>query len=154
MTDGMRGQAIIDGLGGRQMDGTFGTAPGSAAAPERRAAYEAAFRRANPNLDPNAAFVAQTYDCAYLVGLAIEAGRSADRAAIRQNLRVVANAPGEAVGPGEFARAKQLLAAGTKVNYEGASGPIEFNAAGDAQGVIEHWEVREGRIVSVAQLSE
>jgi branched-chain amino acid transport system substrate-binding protein len=66
----------------------------------------------------------------------------------------VANAPGEVVGPGEFARAKQLLAAGTKVNYEGASGPVEFNATGDAQGRVEHWRVQGGRVTSVAQLAE
>jgi branched-chain amino acid transport system substrate-binding protein len=132
----------------------FGTGPGSAASPERRAAYEAAFRRANANMDPGASFVAQSYDAAYVIALAIEAGRSADRAAIRQNLRTVANGPGEVVGPGEFARAKQLLGAGTKVNYEGASGPVEFNATGDAQGRVEHWAVRQGRVTSVAQLAE
>ena len=74
--------------------------------------------------------------------------------AIRQNLRAVANAPGEVVGPGEFARAKEILQGGGQVNYEGASGPVEFNAAGDAQGRIEHWEVRGGRVTAVAQLSE
>jgi branched-chain amino acid transport system substrate-binding protein len=105
-------------------------------------------------MDPGAAFVAQAYDAAYVVALAIQAAGSADRAAIRGALRTVANAPGEVVGPGEWARARQLLGAGTKVNYEGASGPVEFNATGDAQGRIEHWTVREGRVTSVAQLSE
>jgi branched-chain amino acid transport system substrate-binding protein len=153
-TDGMRDQSVVDQVGARALEGMFGTGPGSAASPERRAAYIAAYRRANPNLDPGAGFVAQGYDAAYVVGLAIEAGRSAERASIRQNLRTVANAPGEVVGPGEFARAKQLLAAGTKVNYEGASGPVEFNAAGDSEGRVEHWRVQDGRIVSVAQLAE
>ncbi len=153
-TDGMRDQSVVDQVGARALEGMFGTGPGSAASPERRAAYVAAYRRANPNLDPGGGFVAQGYDAAYVIGLAIEAGRSAERAAIRQNLRAVANAPGEVVGPGEFARAKQLLAAGTKVNYEGASGPVEFNAAGDSEGRVEHWRVQDGRIVSVAQLAE
>ena len=71
-----------------------------------------------------------------------------------KNLRTVANGPGEVVGPGEFARARDLIARGTKVNYEGASGPIEFNATGDAQGRVEHWMVRNGRVTSVAQLAE
>jgi branched-chain amino acid transport system substrate-binding protein len=154
MTDGMRDQSVVDQVGARQLEGMFGTGPGTAAAPERRAAYEAAFRRANPNLDPGAAFVAQAYDAAYVIALAIQAAGSADRAAIRQNLRTVANAPGEIVGPGEFARARQILQGGGQVNYEGASGPVEFNAAGDAQGRVEHWAVREGRIVSIAQLAE
>jgi branched-chain amino acid transport system substrate-binding protein len=153
-TDGMRDQSVIDQIGARPLEGMFGTGPGTAASPERRAAYEAAFRRANPQLDPGAAFVAQGYDAAYVIALAIQAANSAERAAIRGALRTVANAPGEIVGPGEFARARTLLAAGTAVNYEGASGPIEFNATGDAQGRIEHWRVQNGRITSVAQLSE
>jgi branched-chain amino acid transport system substrate-binding protein len=153
-TDGMRDQSVIDQIGARPLEGMFGTGPGTAASPERRAAYEAAFRRANPQLDPGAAFVAQGYDAAYVIALAIQAANSAERAAIRGALRSVANAPGEIVGPGEFARARTLLAAGTAVNYEGASGPIEFNATGDAQGRIEHWRVQNGRITSVAQLSE
>jgi branched-chain amino acid transport system substrate-binding protein len=153
-TDGMRDQSVIDQIGARPLEGMFGTGPGTAASPERRAAYEAAFRRANPQLDPGAAFVAQGYDAAYVIALAIQAANSAERAAIRGALRSVANAPGEIVGPGEFARARTLLAAGTAVNYEGASGPIEFNATGDAQGRIEHWRVQNGLITSVAQLSE
>jgi branched-chain amino acid transport system substrate-binding protein len=153
-TDGMRDQSVVDQVGAAPLEGMFGTGPGTAASPERRAAYEAAFRRANPNMDPGAAFVAQAYDAAYVIALAIEAGRSADRASIRQNLRTAANAPGEIVGPGEFARARTLLGAGTKVNYEGASGPVEFNATGDAQGRVEHWTVRGGRVTSIAQLAE
>jgi branched-chain amino acid transport system substrate-binding protein len=154
LTDGMRDQSVVDQVGAVALEGMFGTGPGTAATPERRAAYEAAYRRANANLDPGAAFVAQAYDAAYVIALAIEAGRSAERASIRQNLRVVANGPGEVVGPGEFARARTLLAAGTKVNYEGASGPVEFNATGDAQGRVEHWAVRGGRVTSIAQLAE
>lgn len=154
MTDGMRDQSVVDQVGARALEGMFGTGPGTAAAAERRAAYEAAYRRANPNMDPGAAFVAQAYDAAYVIALAIQAAGSAERAAIRQNLRNVANGPGEVVGPGEFARARDLIARGAKVNYEGASGPIEFNATGDAQGRVEHWAVRDGRVVSVAQLAE
>lgn len=154
MTDGMRDQSVVDQVGARQLEGMFGTGPGTAAAPERRAAYEAAFRRANAQMDPGAAFVAQAYDAAYVIALAIQAGNSAERGSIQRHLRTVANGPGEVVGPGEWARARQLLGAGTKVNYEGASGPVEFNATGDAQGRVEHWAVREGRVTSVAQLSE
>lgn len=153
-TDGMRGQPVVDQVGARPLEGFFGTAPGSAASPERRSAYEAAYRRANANLDPGAAFVAQAYDAAYVIALAIQAAGNADRAAIRGALRGAASAPGEVVGPGEFARARQILQGGGQVNYEGASGPVEFNAAGDAQGRIEHWEVQGGRVTAVAQLAE
>lgn len=153
LTDGMRDQAVVQAVGAQPLAGTFGTAPGTAAAPERRAAYEAAFRRANPAMDPAGAFVAQAYDAAYVAALAIQKAGRADRAAIRAALREVANPPGEAVGPGEWAKARGLLAQGAAVNYEGASGPVDFNAAGDAQGRIEVWEIRDGRIATVENVS-
>ncbi|GGG35930.1 branched-chain amino acid ABC transporter substrate-binding protein [Caldovatus sediminis] len=154
LTDGMRDQSVVEAVGARPLAGSIGTAPGSAATPEQRAKYEAAFRRANPNLDPGGAFVAQAYDAAYVIALAIQRAGSAERAAIRAAIREVANAPGEVVGPGEFARARDLLARGAAINYEGASGPIEFNQHGDAQGRIEVWEIQDGRIVTIANVSE
>jgi branched-chain amino acid transport system substrate-binding protein len=50
------------------------------------------------------------------------------------------------VGPGDFAKARDAIAAGRKVNYDGASGPIEFDAAGDAAGAIDVWSVKGGAI--------
>jgi branched-chain amino acid transport system substrate-binding protein len=149
LPDGMRDQAVVQAVGAAQMANTFGTAPGSAASPERRAAYVEAFRRANPTLDPAGAFVAQAYDAAYVAALAIQKAGRADRAAIRTALRQVANPPGEVVGPGEWAKAKAALTAGREVDYEGASGPVNFNEAGDAEGKIEVWAVQDGRIATV-----
>jgi branched-chain amino acid transport system substrate-binding protein len=149
LPDGMRDQSVIDAVGAQALAGTFGTAPGSAASPERRAAYVEAFRRANPTLDPAGAFVAQAYDAVYVAALAIQKAGRAERAAIRAALREVANPPGEVVGPGEWAKAKAALAAGRAIDYEGASGPVNFNETGDAEGKIEVWEVREGRIATV-----
>jgi branched-chain amino acid transport system substrate-binding protein len=53
------------------------------------------------------------------------------------------------VGPGEWAKAKAALVAGREVDYEGASGPVNFNEAGDAEGKIEVWGVTEGRITTI-----
>ena len=43
---------------------------------------------------------------------------------------------GETVYPGEWEKARKLLAEGKDINYEGASGSQEFDAAGDVPGVI------------------
>ena len=104
-------------------------------------------------MDPAGAFVAQAYDAAYVAALAIQKAGRADRAAIRAALREVANPPGEVVGPGEWAKARALIAQGAAINYEGASGPVDFNEAGDAQGRIEVWEIRDGRIATVENVS-
>ena len=50
-------------------------------------------------------------------------------------LRDVANAPGMVIRPGEWAKAKEAIAAGEDINYEGASGAIEFDENGDVAGI-------------------
>ncbi len=71
-----------------------------------------------------------------LIALAIEKAGSTDRTAIKDALRFVANAPGEIVGPGEWAKAVKLLAEGKDINYEGAAGSHEFDENGDVAGFI------------------
>jgi len=69
-----------------------------------------------------------------VAALAIEKAGSADRGAISASLREVANAPGMVVRPGERTKAKEAIAAGEDINYEGASGAIEFDENGDVAG--------------------
>lgn len=154
LTDGMRDQAVVQAVGAQALRGAFGTAPGTAAAPAQRRRYEEAFRRANPAMDPAGAFVAQSYDATFVAALAIQKAGRAEKAAIAAALRGVSAPPGEVVGPGEWAKARQILAGGGEVNYEGASGPIDFNAAGDARGRVEVWDIADGRISTVENLSE
>ena len=59
---------------------------------------------------------------------------SADRSKISAALREVASAPGEIIRPGEWEKAKALIAAGKDINYEGASGAVDFDAKGDVAG--------------------
>jgi branched-chain amino acid transport system substrate-binding protein len=51
-------------------------------------------------------------------------------------LRKVAAAPGEKIGPGEWAKAKELIKAGKDIDYEGAGGSYEFDKNGDVTGYI------------------
>jgi branched-chain amino acid transport system substrate-binding protein len=51
-------------------------------------------------------------------------------------LREVASAPGEKVGPGEWAKAKELIKAGKDIDYDGAGGAYDFDANGDVLGYI------------------
>jgi branched-chain amino acid transport system substrate-binding protein len=93
------------------------------------AAYDAAYRRATnrPGLDN--VYAAMTWDMAVTLGLAIEQARSFDTAAINAAIRQVANPPGEVVST--FAEGKAAIAAGRKVNFEGASSVLDFDEFGD-----------------------
>lgn len=86
--------------------------------------------------DPAAPYAAHGYDATFLLAMAIEKAGSADRTKIAAALREIANAPGEVIRPGEWAKAKELIDAGKDVNYEGASGNVDFDANGDVGGVF------------------
>ncbi|RYE87517.1 MAG: amino acid ABC transporter substrate-binding protein [Hyphomicrobiales bacterium] len=93
-------------------------------------------------LDPAATYAPQAYDAAFLLALAVQKNGTADRAGLAAALRDVASAPGEKILPGEWTKAKELIAAGTDIDYEGAGGPLDFDAAGDVDGIIVEviWE--------------
>ena len=83
-----------------------------------------------------------------ILALAAEKAGSTDRAAIAGAIRDVANAPGEVILPGEWAKAKELIAAGTDINYEGAAGSQDFDANGDVPGVYVTTVIDDGKIMN------
>ena len=63
-------------------------------------------------------------------------------------MRVVANPPGESIVPGDFERAFMLLNQGKAINYEGATGTVDFDEKGDVITPIEVWQFSNGKIVT------
>ncbi len=62
-------------------------------------------------------------------------------------------APGEVVGPGDWEKAVQLLGQGKDINYDGASGPIEFDEKGDVAGIVAEFVVEGDSFKQGAMLS-
>ncbi len=80
-------------------------------------------------------YAAMCYDMVMVLALALQkTGPGADNAAIAQAIPVIADPPGQTVS--SFTEGKAALKAGTKINYEGASGPLDFDAKGDAVSVF------------------
>lgn len=98
-------------------------------------AYAAAYSEASDK-DPGAPYAAHGYDVAFLMALAIEKAGAADRSKIGAALREVANPPGTVIRPGEWEKAKAAIAAGEDINYEGASGNVDFDENGDVSGLF------------------
>ncbi len=69
---------------------------------------------------------------------------------IRDQLRKVANPPGEVIKPGEFKKAFGLLDQGKDINYEGAAGSVDFDENGDVVTPIEVWRYRKGTPTTVS----
>lgn len=86
------------------------------------------------------------YDAVMLLALGIQAAQSRSADDIKLQLGDISRAdPGDTVvHAGDWATAKAALQAGESINYEGASGPIEFSDRGDpTEGSIGRWKIVE-----------
>lgn len=98
-----------------------------------RELYKQKFDREPGLYDPN------TWDAAALTVLAAEAARGTSGSAIRSKMIQVANSPGIEVR--DICQALSLVREGKDINFEGTSGAIDFNQAGDAVGNYDVWTV-------------
>lgn len=132
--DGMFDTSVIEQIGADNLrDRISITQSASDYADASYQAFEKIFSATGK--DPKAPYAAHGYDASFLIALAIEKAGSADRGKIAAALREVANAPGEVIRPGEWKKAKELIAAGKDINYEGASGNVDFDGNGDVAGI-------------------
>ena len=136
--DGMIAQEVIDEIGADNLgDAVFtkGTADESSS---HFKTFAGLFDR------PSDPYTAQAWDAVMIAALALESAGSATRDLIG-HVRSVANAPGVEVGPGDWAKAKALLAAGKEINYQGIAGANEFDANGDVAGIYGKSVVKDGK---------
>jgi branched-chain amino acid transport system substrate-binding protein len=146
--DGMKSDAVIKALGADNLKTFFTSAPvGEAGAAKQ--AFDKAFSAAGGR--PDAIFAGNSYDAAFLVALAIEHA-GGDRAKLAASLRAVASAPGEAILPGEWAKAKQAIAQGRDIDYKGATGDHEFDKNGDVPGTYAFFGVKGSSYESLAAM--
>lgn len=149
--DGTKSEDIVKALGARSVEGQLGTAPGSAGG-DPYVIFNADYKTEYGKLPP-LPFITNAYDGAAVIGLAAFAakvkGLPLTSQNIRDQLRVVANPPGEVILPGQFKKAFDLLKDGKQINYEGAAGSVDFDKYGDVVTPIEVWKYSEGKIVTV-----
>jgi branched-chain amino acid transport system substrate-binding protein len=142
-TDGLRDDLLIKQVGAENLKTAFFTSPSSPPGTPAMAAFDSAYSAAYQTTKDKL-FIQQVYDATFLAALAIQKAGSLDRKKIRWALRQVAGPGGEVVGPGDWQKAVALIAAGKKINYEGASGNCDFDANGDVAGVIGHFVIDGG----------
>jgi branched-chain amino acid transport system substrate-binding protein len=90
----------------------------------------------------------QVYDHVNLVALALASASSADvnGTTVRDNLRGISQSPqGKVVD--SAADGLKLLSTGGRINFDGASGPLEFADNGDVKGVFFRYEqIQKGKL--------
>ena len=139
-SEGLKSTELLTDLAGEGIDtdGFVGTTP----LPPETAVFDAWEQKMSEtyglDLFP---FDAHTYDAVYLLALAIEAGGAADGTTIRDNLQAVSSPPGTKINPLEWAKALTELDAGRDIDYEGVSGSVNFDVAGETGSDYEFFEI-------------
>ena len=145
LSDGMIGDSLTDRFG-NDLNKSFGSLPGSTG---KGAGLFAEVAKA-AGIDSSGPYTGESYDAAALLSLAMQAGGSADRSSIQQNVMSVANAPGTKIYPGELKKALDLLAGGSEINYEGATA-VELTDVGESSGSFLEKEINDGKFATKQQ---
>ncbi|WP_186387489.1 ABC transporter substrate-binding protein [Stappia sp. TSB10P1A] len=146
--DGMKSDAPIRELGADNLTTFIASAPVG----QQSDALEV-FNKAFSDIggDPNAIFVTTSYDATFMLALAIEKA-GADKSKVSAALREISNGEGEPILPGEWAKAKELIAAGTAIDYRGAAGEHNFDEAGDVPGAYALFKVSGSTFEVIAEM--
>jgi len=128
---------------GAEINGSFGQVPGSDSP-----GMEVLQGLGGGAFDVNSPYTAESYDAAALMMLAMQAAGSSNSADWAGKVMDIANAPGEPIMPGELGKALDLIAAGTDIDYQGASG-VELIGPGESAGRYREIEIKDGKIETV-----
>jgi branched-chain amino acid transport system substrate-binding protein len=141
--DGMFAETLLAAIG-EGLEGTIGSVPWSEG--EGADAFVAASQAAGVN--PDGSFRRESYDAAALIALAMQKAGTTDRAAIKDAVLDVANAPGEKILPGQLKKGLEILKAGGDIDYVGATN-VELIGPGEAAGTYREYEVKGGKYETV-----
>jgi branched-chain amino acid transport system substrate-binding protein len=146
-TFGLPGGMIGDSLPaaiGEGLNGSWGQIAGSDSA----GAETFNGMAAAAGFDGTSAYTPESYDAMALIALAMQAAGSSNPADYAAKVMDVANAPGEKIYPGEIAKGLELLAAGTDIDWEGATA-VELIGPGESAGRYRQIEVKDGANTTV-----
>ncbi len=152
-TFGLPGGMVGDSLPaaiGPALDGSYGQvaqsdSPGAAILTEMGKANATPFDATSP-------YSMESYDAAALIMLAMHAAGSTDPNVYKEKIMEIANGPADGSGtkilPGELGKALELIAAGTAIDYDGASG-VTLIGPGESAGRYKQFEIKGGKYETV-----
>jgi branched-chain amino acid transport system substrate-binding protein len=143
LPDGMVGQQIATDLGSG-LNTSFGQYPGS----DSKGSEIFQGLATAAGFDGTSAFSPESYDALALMVLSMAAAGSTESKDWTAKVMDIANAPGEPILPGELGKALDLIAAGTDIDYVGASA-VELIGAGESAGNYREVEFKDGEIITV-----
>ena len=150
---GLPGGMVGDSLPlaiGAPLDGSYGQVAGSDS--PGAATLTDIGKAAATTFDASSPYTMESYDAAALIMLAMVASGSTDGKVYKDKVLEIANGPADGSGvpimPGELGKALELIAAGTAINYEGASG-VNLIGPGESAGRYRQFEIKGGKYETV-----
>jgi ABC-type branched-subunit amino acid transport system substrate-binding protein len=147
ITDGLNSTDLPKEVGGEATEGMRGTAPGTFAgdAPD---AFDRIYTAA-PG-PPRNLFDSTTFDDVMLCYLAAVAAGSTDGAEMAEGVIDVTSPPGDKYTFEELPQAIKALEEGEDIDYEGASGPVDWDENGDlSRYIYDISKFQNGKLVKV-----
>lgn len=154
MANSLKSDEFRDNVGLQYLGSALGTdtaSPRTESADAFRAAYVERFES-----EPNGPGLANSYDAAMISLLAMQAaGEGATGAEIAAAVPKVTDPNGTPITADTegFAQARDILAGGGTVSYQGATGDVRFDANGDVSAPAVVWSFNEGGTQEVEYLS-
>ena len=149
--DGLAATDLADQVPAGAIDGLRGIVPGTPGEDPAKTAFGELFADAEPRDVDRAGFDAQTFDAIVLCYLgAVAAGEDASGPELATALQSASAPPGKTVSWEQLPDAVEKLERGGEIDYQGASGPLDLDPAGDpTSGVYDIYEFDGGELVLV-----
>lgn len=146
--DGLASDQVPEGIPARSLVGARGTRPGTPAEGQVAEQFNELYTSApGPGRQT---FDAQVFDAATLCFLGAVAAGSGEGADIQEQLQAVSSAPGEKFTYLELPEAVQALQKGDDIDFDGVTGPIDFDDNGDpTTATYEVWQYADGGALEV-----
>ena len=153
LNDGMNSADFISAVGAQYLNEAYGTSSGTT--PTESTKYFNANYEAFSGIKPEAPAATQAYDAGAIVALAVAKAGKGESAAIKAAIPQIVAADGAPIhaGKDEFAKALALIKEGKPIRYEGVIGPIAFDQYGDITGPFRLWQIKNGEIATIGEMS-
>jgi ABC-type branched-subunit amino acid transport system substrate-binding protein len=151
-TDGLGASEVPGDTGADVVNGMRGTAPGSPDKGEASTAFDQLYTSSDPKNVGRQTFDTQQFDATILCYLAAVAAGSTDGKDMADHLVDVSAPPGTPYTWEQLPDAIKALEAGQDIDYQGASGAIDMDDAGDATaGVYDIYQFKGNSLDTIGE---
>jgi ABC-type branched-subunit amino acid transport system substrate-binding protein len=153
-TDGLASGDVPDSVDAQVIDGMRGTAPGSPDKGEASTAFDTLYTSSDPKDVDRQTFDSQNFDATILCYLAAVAAGSTDGKDMADKLVDVSAPPGAPYTWEQLPEAIKALQNGDDIDYQGASGAIDMDDAGDATAGVYDIYTFKGSTLTLDKIGE